>query len=89
MATGNHVTLGGPYAISGSAGFGVMPDQTQHEFNHGIDIRVTPATGGYIISINPRSNYNRTPDLHIVSSDQDLGSEIGKIITLTCLKKEQ
>lgn len=91
MATTNHVTLGSPYTIGaiagGQAGFN-MSDQTRHEFDQGIDIRVTPATGGYIVSVNPRSSYNRVPDLHIVSSDQDLGAEIGKIITLTCLKKE-
>jgi hypothetical protein len=89
LAAGNHVTLGGPYAIAGSMGIsGIGSDQVQHEFNHGIDIRVTPANGGYIVSISPRTGYGQVPDLHIVSSDQDLGAEIGKIITLTCLKKE-
>jgi hypothetical protein len=93
MATANHVTLGalgagGPYAIAGSGLMAGVDTGTRHEFDQGIDIRVTPATGGYIVSINPRSSYNRVPDLHIVSNDQDLGSEIGKIITLTCLKKD-
>ena len=90
MASANHVTLGGPYAIAGGmSGLGIGgSDQVQHEFNHGIDIRVTPANGGYIVSISPRTGYGQVPELHIVSDEQDLGAEIGKIITLACLKKE-
>ena len=70
------VTLGGTYSVG-----------TQHEFDEGIDIRITPAAGGFIVSVSQR-NYGVRPDLHIVTEDKDLGSEIGKIITMTCLKKE-
>jgi hypothetical protein len=68
--------LGGTYSIG-----------TQHEFDEGIDIRVTPATGGVIVSVNHR-NFNIKPDLYIVTEDKDLGTEIGKIITMSYLKKD-
>jgi hypothetical protein len=70
------VTLGGTYSMG-----------TQHEFDEGIDIRVTPAAGGVIVSVNHR-NYNIKPELHIVTEDKDLGAEIGKIITMSYLKKD-
>jgi hypothetical protein len=59
----------------------------RHEFDDGLDIRITPAAGGCIVSIMHR-NLNRRPELHIVTEDQDLGTELGKIITVSYLKKE-
>jgi hypothetical protein len=69
-------TLGGTYSVG-----------AQHEFDEGVDIRITPAAGGFIISVNHR-NYGTRPDLHIVTEDKDLGAEIGKIITMSYLKKD-
>ncbi len=66
--------LGGTYSVG-----------SQHEFDEGVDIRITPANGGSIISVNHR-NITR-PDLYIVTEDKDLGAEIGKIITMSYLKK--
>ena len=70
------VSLGGTYSIG-----------SQHEFDDGIDLRITPAHGGFIISINHRT-IGTKPDLYIVTSDQDLGAEIGKIVTMSYLKKD-
>ena len=67
--------LGGTYSVG-----------AQHEFDEGVDIRITPASGGFIISVNHR-NITR-PDLYIVTEDKDLGAEIGKIITMSYLKKD-
>lgn len=67
--------LGGSYSIG-----------AQHEFEAGIDLRITPAHGGHIVSLSHR-NSNTVPELHIVTEDKDLGAEIGKIITMSCLKK--
>ncbi len=67
--------LGGTYSIG-----------TQHEFDEGVDIRITPASGGFIVSVNHRNTPTK-PDLHIVTEDKDLGAEIGKIITMSYLKK--
>lgn len=64
--------------------------EKKHKFP-GTDIRITPANGGYIISISQSSDYIHTrsePDLYIISEDQDLGTELGKIITMSNLKRE-
>ena len=58
-----------------------------HPYKGEIDIRITPATGGTIVSIL-RGEYGTVPDLYVVGEDQDLGVELGKIITMAFLKKE-
>lgn len=68
--------LGGGYQIG-----------VAHEFDAGIDLRITPAHGGFIVSVNHRGSHT-VPELHIVTEDKDIGSEIGKIITMSCLKKD-
>ena len=82
-------------AIAGAGhGYGAIPSiggtysiGVQHEFEAGMDLRITPANGGHIISLSHR-NSGAVPELHIVTEDKDLGTEIGKIITMSCLKKE-
>lgn len=54
----------------------------------GLDLRVTPATGGYIVSMHLKKSFASEPELYIISEDQDLGVELGKIITMACLTKE-
>jgi hypothetical protein len=55
---------------------------------NGIRFEVYRANGGTVIET--RRNDRRTGDsvyeLHVVASDQDIGAEIGKIITLEALK---
>ena len=58
-----------------------------HKF-HGMDIRITPANGGMIISIADSTAYGREPDLYVIGEGQDLGQEINKLITMHYLKKE-
>ena len=54
----------------------------------GIRFEVYRANGGTVIET--RRNDRRTGDsvyeLHVVASDQDIGEEIGKIITMEALK---
>ena len=54
----------------------------------GIKFEVYRANGGTIVET--RRNDRRTGDpvyeLHVISGDQDIGSELGKIITLEALK---
>ncbi len=54
----------------------------------GIRFEVYRANGGTVIET--RRNDRRTGDnlfeLHVISSDQDIGEEIGKIITMEALK---
>jgi len=88
QATMNQISaIGGGYHGPGAALGGTYSIGPQHEFNQGFDIRITPATGGYIISVMQRNSMN-SPELHIVTEDRDLGAEIGKIITMSCLKKD-
>jgi len=85
--------IGSPYTLgaglSGTSYGQISIDSlnSRHEFDEGLDIRVTPAAGGCIVSIMHR-NAHRRPELHIVTEDQDLGAELGKIITVSYLKKE-
>lgn len=85
--------IGGPYTVGGGlagASYGQISLsglEHRHEFDEGLDIRVTPAAGGFIVSIMHR-NSNQRPELHIVTENQDLGVELGKIITVSYLKKE-
>lgn len=80
------LTLGG-LSVSGAAGLtGMAPS---HKFP-GFDIRVSHANGGWIISVHATYSigYAVEPDLYVIHEDQDLGTELGKIITMHCLQKE-
>jgi hypothetical protein len=63
----------------------VFKFKEEHMFS-GLDIRITPAHGGTIISVSQGAG--NSPTLYVVGEGQDLGAEVGKIITMTCLKKE-
>lgn len=53
--------------------------------NKKLSIDVHEAHGGYIVQVQRGSAYEG--DLYIVAEDQDLGQEIGKIITHSTLIK--
>ena len=59
----------------------------EEELGRGINIRVVPANGGTIISIRDENQYSGASDLYVVGQDQDIGTELSKIITLHYLKK--
>ena len=96
MSTGGSYSLGNTGGVTLSmgspAGVGFGPigiadlGSHSHQFD-GMDIRITVANNGTIISVK-REGYGNKPDLYLVHEDQDLGQEIGKIITMSCLKKE-
>lgn len=73
-------------------GLGAMPGMLgsqppQHKFN-GIDIRITPANGGVIVSISDPKVYNVEPDIYVIHEEENLGEEINKLLTMYYLKKE-
>ena len=77
-------------ALSGiGTGQGVLSpiDEITHLSGRGLTIRIVPATGGIIISIRDENDHSRSNDLYVIGQDQDLGAEIGKIITMHYLKK--
>jgi hypothetical protein len=53
--------------------------------NQKINISVHGANGGYIMEIS--TQYGQTGELYIIPDGQDLGNEIGKIITHKMLKE--
>ena len=82
-----------PLAITGSqtmmgAALGASDDITINSKGNGMTIRIVPANGGIIVSIRNDNNYSSAGDLYVVGEDQDLGAELGKIITMHHLKKE-
>ena len=70
-------------------GVGTSPGQISinphHSHSSGINFNVTKANGGWIVQIN-KSAYDSTPELHIIHEDADFDKELGKIVTLSCLK---
>ena len=73
-------------AIAGSSGYSIGAQHSE-ELGRGLNIRLVPANGGTIISIRDENTFNQVSDLYVINSDQDIGSELGKIITLHYLKK--
>lgn len=74
----------GPMSISGHG-----QDPISLLGDSSLNIRVVPASNGYVISIR-EDKYSHTAskaDLHIVPEDQDLGTVLGQLITLHYLKK--
>jgi len=65
-----------------------MPEEASQISATGIRFEVYRANGGTVIET--RRNDRRTGDslfeLHVISGDQDIGEEIGKIITMEALK---
>ena len=55
--------------------------------NKKISIDVHTAYGGYVIKLS-KGIYGVEDDMYVISDNQDLGQEIGKIITHTFLKTE-
>ena len=61
-------------------------EEVMHLGGRGMSIRIVPANGGTIISIRDE-NVVGNSDLYIIHETEDIGQEIGKIITLHYLKK--
>lgn len=96
--SGNYIFKGQglqPQTGYASAGYGAIPggqsslsDDIFHLGARGLTIRILPANGGIIISIRDENNPSMSGDLHVISHNQDIGEELGKIITMHYLKKE-
>jgi hypothetical protein len=76
----------GPYTY-GTNTLNISPSVPQIDIKGGINFTVAQATGGWIVQINHRSHIqNESPDLYIIPEDADFDRELGKIITMSCLK---
>lgn len=74
-------------SIAGSAGYSIGTQNPVEELGRGMNIRIVPANGGTIISIRDENQYHSSGDLYVVGQDQDIATELSKIITLHYLKK--
>ena len=86
MATGNyqiHTTNNTGYTLGVQTGTGNSYTPQPMDLKGGINLTVTPATGGWVVQLN---RVYQEPQLYIVPEEQDLGVELGKIITMGCLK---
>jgi hypothetical protein len=65
-----------------------MPEETSRISATGIRFEVYRANGGTVIETRrqDRRSGDSIYELHVVSGDQDIGEEIGKIITMEALK---
>ena len=71
-----------------SSGSWVVQDSIGHEYNEPFRFTVSKANGGTIVSTN---RYNRKTDrndgdVYIITDEQNLTEEIGKIVTMEALK---
>jgi hypothetical protein len=85
MATGNyqiHTTNNTGLPWPNTSPPGAYTPQPM-DLKGGINLTVTPATGGWVVQLN---RLYQEPQLYIVPEEQDLGVELGKIITMGCLK---
>ena len=70
---------------SGGITFTEPGRQIGPNFKNTIVIRVTPATGGHIVSVCDQ-NSAVSEELHIIPENTDFDRELGKIITMNRLK---
>ena len=84
----NYGVNGGGLAWSnGTNGLTLTESNTdKHNFKNTITIRVTPATGGHIVSVSNRES-SGSEELYIISESADFDRELGKIITINGLKQ--
>ena len=68
---------------------GALGSTESHPFGEGLDIRITPANGGTVVSVitSSPSGMLTKPNIYVISDKDDLGTELGKIITMVCLKQ--
>jgi hypothetical protein len=66
----------------------ISPDQENRISATGIRFEVYRANGGTVVETRrqDRRSGDSIYELHVISSDQDIGAEIGKIITIEALK---
>jgi hypothetical protein len=86
LTAGQIHAIGAVNNAMGQGGKMSQIDEITHFGGRGMSIRIVPANGGIIISVRDENNIASTSDLYVVGSEQDLGAEIGKIITMHYLK---
>lgn len=67
---------------------GLAITASDHEFDEPLKFTITKANGGTIVSTRryDRQKDRSVGDIYIVTDDQSLSDEIGRIVTMECLK---
>ena len=87
MSSSQTYTVGGLGGMSTDISIGELYGSSKSRLpNKKLSIDVHSAHGGYIVQVYRGSGHEG--DLYIVAEDQDLGQEIGKIITHSTLHKQ-
>lgn len=65
------------------------PVPVNTNFGDGIELSLHKANGGYVVqfSIYDRKKDERIRNLHLISSDEDMGDKLSKIITFEMLRQ--
>jgi len=79
---------------AGAGGISVAPSQPTININGNaaINFSVAKANGGWVVQINDHQNsvyFGQSapqPQLYIIGEDADFDKELGKIVTMSCLK---
>jgi hypothetical protein len=89
----NTLTLGAsagyPVMTNVGAGYGnwnatdLLPDDKKINVQGGVNFTVRKANGGWIVQIN---RFGVELDYYVIAEDADFDRELGKIITMSCLK---
>ena len=82
------IPLAGIPGLNPIGGQASLSDDIFHLGQRGLTIRIMPANGGIIISIRDENEHTMKSDLYVISAEQDIGEELGKIITMHYLKKD-
>jgi len=79
---------GGPYQVKLSSGANLIARDDVETFGEPMRFTLTKANGGFIVSTRRYDNRtDRTSgDNYIITDEQDLSAEIGKIVTMEALK---
>jgi hypothetical protein len=77
------VTLNHGYTLAGQ---GALSGITLGSHNNSINLSIVKANGGWVVSIS-NNGFSQPSNLHIINEDADLGVELGKLITIHCLKE--
>jgi len=83
----NYGTSNQTISIGAALGSLSPGDEVDYLSARGLNIRVLPANGGTIVSVRRERDIVGEADLYVIGESQDLGTEIGKIITMNFLKK--
>jgi hypothetical protein len=67
----------------------VRVDEENRLESNGMRFQLYRATGGYVIEVRSYDEHkDRTnTSMYVITDDRDLGEELGKIVTMECLKR--